>query len=514
MNRILRDSLARGLQLWRGWSNAAISRDMDENLDLFSRLFLLFQRDNRNFTFFFQFQNLLASVSMKLGRISVGPVKLARNGIDDLLSSVDGGKHDYDWLLTPPKTPLFSSSYTSEPPPTLLAPRSSSLVRSVFTTKTSRLSMTHSENNYSSRPTRSSSVTRPSISTMHYTTYSSSSNRSSSILNTSSASVTSSSRPSTPTTRSSTRPSTPSARPLSSVSQNSRPSTTSSRPQVSASLSSASRPNSWPSTPTRRTQTTAPGPAPVVARSASFRTTLPDRPISAGRSRPGFAVMVRGNSETSGPVNPPRRQSSPIVSRGRLTEFPGRGRLHTNGHDVGAPELQKTPPVLEPTVRRPTKPTTTSESTGFGRIISKKSLDMALRHMDIQNGTGNVHSLSGTTLFPQSIRSNLKRQPIRVLDALSSLSNNGAPPSSSSGGISENGICIDKSLDNEAEEGDGRLSAKLSEMDIYESSRYDAILLKEDLKNTSWLHNVDDKSDQGITIDHRFEPLREPFGVL
>ncbi|XP_010244562.1 PREDICTED: mucin-5AC isoform X2 [Nelumbo nucifera] len=467
---------------------------------------------------------------------------------------------------------------TSESPPTLLAPRSSSLVRSVSTTKTSRLSMTHSENNYSSRPTRSGSVTRPSISTMHYTTYSSSSNRSSSILNTSSASVTSSSRPSTPTTRSTTRPSTPSARPLSSrpstptrshpgpnissvdkprVSQNSRPSTSSSRPQVSANLSSASRPNSRPSTPTRRTQTAAPGPAPVVARSASvgrvlpngrstapasrgsspgprarpspqpidlpdfphdtppnLRTTLPDRPISAGRSRPSVAVTVRGNLETSGPVNPPRRQSSPIVSRGRLAELSGRGRLHTNGHDVEAPELQKTPPVLEPTVRRLTKPTTTSESTGFGRTISKKSLDMALRHMDIRNGTGSVRSLSGTTLFPQSIRSNLKSQPIRVLDASSFLSSNGAPPASSNGGISENGNCIDKSLHNEAEEGDGRLSAKLSQMDIYESSRYDAILLKEDLKNTNWLHNVDDKSDKGITFDHRFEPLPEPFGLL
>ena len=37
-------------------------------------------------------------MSLKLGKISVGSVKLpARNGLDDLLASSDGGKNDYDW---------------------------------------------------------------------------------------------------------------------------------------------------------------------------------------------------------------------------------------------------------------------------------------------------------------------------------------------------------------------------------------------------------------------------------
>jgi len=39
---------------------------------------------------------LLVTVSVKLGRLSVGSAKLVRSGIDDLLSS-EGGKHDYDW---------------------------------------------------------------------------------------------------------------------------------------------------------------------------------------------------------------------------------------------------------------------------------------------------------------------------------------------------------------------------------------------------------------------------------
>ena len=37
------------------------------------------------------------TVSVKLGRLSIGSAKVSRSGIDDLLSSTEGGKHDYDW---------------------------------------------------------------------------------------------------------------------------------------------------------------------------------------------------------------------------------------------------------------------------------------------------------------------------------------------------------------------------------------------------------------------------------
>lgn len=36
-------------------------------------------------------------VSVKLGRLSIGTAKPVKSGIDDLLSSTEGGKHDYDW---------------------------------------------------------------------------------------------------------------------------------------------------------------------------------------------------------------------------------------------------------------------------------------------------------------------------------------------------------------------------------------------------------------------------------
>ncbi|XWS35433.1 hypothetical protein CRYUN_Cryun21dG0125600 [Craigia yunnanensis] len=544
-------------------------RGLDENLDIFSK-------NLRSLSVASSDESSDASV--KLGRLSLGSAKVGKVGLDDLLSSTDGGKHDYDWLLTPPGTPLFPSSEGSKSQSTSLAPRSNTKVRSVSTTKASRLSVSQSESNHSSRPTRSSSVTRPSVSSS-YSTYSS--NRGTSILNTSSASVSSYTRPSSPITRSpstartstpsarstSSRPSTPSkvcpsptrsyidkSRPL----QSSRPSTPTSREQIPTNLNStAVRSNSRPSTPTRRnpmpslssaagaspsagriisnarsaapsSRPSSPGPRvrpprqPVVLPDfpldtpPNLRTTLPDRPISAGRSRPGGSVTMKANQDTSSSVNIPRRHSSPIVTRGRLTESPGRTRVHSNGHASDIHESRKTSHVSDLAMRKPVKSsTTTADSTGFGRTISKKSLDMAIRHMDIRNGTGSIRSLSSTTLFPQSIRSaTAKTQSLHSSSASNSVNSNGSPGSLKNGDFSENGNSISRSAENGSDSHDVRYSAKLSELDIYESSRYDAILLKEDLKNTNWLHSIDDKSDQGSLFDNGFEPLPEPFGLL
>lgn len=39
------------------------------------------------------------AVSVKFGRLSVGlgSTKQGKNGLEDLLLSTEGGKHDYDW---------------------------------------------------------------------------------------------------------------------------------------------------------------------------------------------------------------------------------------------------------------------------------------------------------------------------------------------------------------------------------------------------------------------------------
>ncbi|KAI3869186.1 hypothetical protein MKW92_022478 [Papaver armeniacum] len=581
----------------------------DENLDLFSRnrrIFNSYSSDESDSSS----SAAAAAVSMKLGRLSVASVKLSRSGIDDLFDNNnssnhdDGevGKHDYDWLLTPPGTPLVSSSDANEPRSAAAGPRRTASVRSASTTKASRLSVSQPENNYGSRPARSSSVTRSSISTTNYTSYSA--NKSpSSILNTSSQSVTSISRPSTPGSRSSlpptsarpspptSRPSTPGARtsrpstpsrsrttttttPVAKpqTPQNSRPSTPTSRTQISTNTTSlTARSNSRPSTPTRRN--TAPGPPQVRGRSASvgppltnsrsssvasrgtspaprtrtmhqpivppdfpldtppnLRTTMPDRPVSAGRSRPGAGLAASRKSEASGPVNPPnplRRQSaSPVTTRGRLSEPSTRGRSQVNGnHNVNAVDNQKVSPSSDAVTRRPLKPATPTDSTGFGRTISKKSIDMALRHMDIRTGsTGGGRSLSGISVFPQSVRSGMAKGGVglqrgtRVLDSYPPRSTNSnnvrTPGHSNAPSMSDNGSvsCLDMSQDGETEEIASRFTGKLSEPDIFDSSRYDMLLLKEDLKNTNWLQTMDDKSD---LFDHQpFEPLPEPFDPL
>ncbi|KAK1437181.1 hypothetical protein QVD17_02968 [Tagetes erecta] len=519
-----------------------------------------------------------SDLQVRLARLSVGSAKPAKSILDDLLSANEGGKNDYDWLLTPPGTPLVASSDGKESQPPPVTARSKSSVRSSSINKTSRLSVAQSETGYpSTRPTRSGSATRSSISTTQYTNYS---NRNTNILNTSSASVSSYIRPSTPTNRSSTsaRPSTPSAtrttpsrgstpsrtHPSPAIvstdktrpSQTTRPVTPSSRPQTPGSLNSPTcRPVSRPSTPTRRTQTPSlspsttssgrglssnprtlgsgsrpgsrpsspsprvhPTPQPINLPDFSnetppnLRTTLPERPLSAGRSRSSAPATAKGSPEasnTSGSIT--RRPSSPVVTRGRVVDPTGSGRAHGNGHVVENLEPRRTSHLPESLTRKPIRSINSDSGTGFGRNISKKSLDMAIKHMDIRNGSS--RPLSGSTLFPQSIRSsNTRTQSGRmssVPGSIDGLANNGFRTENGNHG---NGYLWNRG---QPTEDLSPHSSKLSsEFDIYESSRYDAILLKEDLKSMSWLHSADDKIDEGSLFDNGFEPLPEPFGPL
>ncbi|KAG9137545.1 hypothetical protein Leryth_018846 [Lithospermum erythrorhizon] len=414
-------------------------------------------------------------VSVKLGRLSLGSARGVKSPLDDLLTSIDSGKHDYDWLLTPPETPMCPSSDGNDYLQAAAPPRSSSSVRTVSTTKSSRLSNSQSESNQTGRLSRSNSLTRQSASSFQYSSYS---NKSTNILNTSSASVSSyirpstpsrsssTARPSTPTSRStSSRPSTPSrARPAPSTSsidrsrpsQTSRSSTPSSRPQISAAnLSSQGvRSTSRPSTPTRRnsaplisqvsgsstsinrassnvrnvpsvSRPSSPGPRarsvpqPIVLPDFSLdtppnlRTTLPDRPLSAGRSRPGAAVNAKSTLDAPSVSNPPRRQPSPIGTRGRSAEPSARNRI-SSGHPSHVSESHRTSHVSDSSSRKPLKAST--DSTGFGRTISKRSLDMAIRHMDIKNGANGVRGIPGSNLFPQSVRSaSMKSQATHTL---------------------------------------------------------------------------------------------------
>ncbi|RAL39216.1 hypothetical protein DM860_002749 [Cuscuta australis] len=566
MNFPLASHHRRGLSL-NGASNCEAS---DDSLDLFSK--------SRRSLSAASSDDSDGTVPVKLGRLSVGSVIVGKNGSDDLLSSSEEGKHDYDWLLTPPGTPLPSSN-VNEPQPAhvALASRSRPLARSVSASKPSRLSVSHSENSSQpARRTRSSSVTRPSISSSQYNNYSNKS--SNNILNTSSASVSSYIRQSTPTrSSSSARPSTTTtSRPIlsrpstpprghpslstgSRPSQSSRPSTPTSRPQITSSMSSSAprSTTSRPSTPTRRnsfpsvlptsssgrtvsngrnvgsvsrpssparstasvSRPSSPGPPirrtpqPIVLPDFSLetpsnlRTSLPDRPLSVGRSRPGAPLSGKGAMDIPNAGNPPRRQPSPS----------GRVRVVGNGHSSDASDSGRVSHGSKLPQRKSVR--TPTESVGFGGTISKKSLDVAIRHMDIRNGPNGARAISGSTLFPPSIRSNgtKKQQQQQVHGSSSPASLSGSMNSNNSEPILEKGSCNNgRPLENRSEEEERheRSSlARVTDADVYESCRYDMLLLKEDVKNTNWLHSIDDKSEATM-FDNGFEPLPEPFDPL
>ncbi|KAL0916158.1 hypothetical protein M5K25_013647 [Dendrobium thyrsiflorum] len=553
---------------------SAIAAEGEEGLDLFLR--------RRSATLV----GSLGESGVQNGSIknlSVGSTIKGNIRTDDFLDA-EMGKHDYDWLLTPPGTPIYPSSDSSENQLSSTGKKNPSTAKSTSTSRASRLSASQSEHGHSTRPIRSSSVNRPSI----YCTHSNSLfNHRTSSLNSSTVSVTSRpttpSRPSTPGNRSGsassarasavsrpvqarstnpskTRPSLTSPGEKTRPSQNSRSSTPNGRlqlPSISGtnvnSYSSVVRSTSRPSTPTRRPNT--PGisssPANNVGRSPSasrlpasrnsapcsrpsspglhprtpvmpfdipdfphdtppnLRTKLPERPNSASRPRPGMALIARASSNSEAPASAVsgRRHSLPVVTRSKLPENSMKVRSTKNDHDAVLLEIQK-PIAPDPVVRRASKASLT-ESTGFGRTISKMSLDMALRHMDIRQSMGGIRANS---IFPHSIRSGNapKSRPARGSEPIFPVTNDEplSETRSCSGIVLETAVFAEKQMSKDC------VIAKESDFDLYGSSRYDAMLLKEDLKNTNWLHSVEDKSDQSPEFDHRFEPPPEPFSPL
>ncbi|XP_010486450.1 PREDICTED: mucin-5AC [Camelina sativa] len=175
----------------------------------------------------------------------------------------------------------------------------------------------------------------------------------------------------------------------------------------------------------------------------NLRTTLSDRPVSASRGRPGVASapgsrsgsIERGGGPTSGSVSHARRQScSPSRGRapigntnGSVTGVRGRAKANNGGSDSLSPvamgnkmvervvNMRKLgPPRLTESGGRGTgKSNSAFNSLGYGRNLSKSSIDMALRHMDIRRGmTGNLRPL--VTKVPASSMYSVRSRPTSV----------------------------------------------------------------------------------------------------
>ncbi|MED6192285.1 hypothetical protein PIB30_008810 [Stylosanthes scabra] len=527
-------------------SSSVIMKDRDEELALF--LEMRKREKERNDSLLRASDELHADASLGLNpgtsplfNIPLAtPAPVRKTGADDFLNS-ENDKNDYDWLLTPPGTPLFPSlemetqktvmSQLGAPTsrPTLAnslsepsgrsslvskqlasstglssssgitrRPSSSSGPGSRPATPTGRPTLTTVSKPRSSTPTSRATLSSARTAVSTNKTISSTAkpvvSLTKSMISTSKTTVpatkpTIPSRSSTPLSRSTARSSTPTSRPTIPSSRSTsrastptrRPSTPSSAPSISApsiKTSSISKPApaaskqqapSRGTSPTVRSRPWNPSEMPGFSLDAppNLRTSLPERPLSATRGRPG-APSSWSSSVEPAPSGRPRRQScSP--SRGRSSggshptgsSMPAVSRGYSKANDnvnpivIGTKMVERVinmrklaPPRLDdknsPHSNLSGK-SSSPDSSGFGRTLSKKSLDMAIRHMDIrQRVPGNLRPLM--TNIPASSMYSVRTGAQRSR----TVSVSGSPHATSSNAgsevsVNQNGHCLDSS---------------------------------------------------------------------
>ncbi|CAN1748654.1 hypothetical protein LINPERHAP1_LOCUS3460 [Linum perenne] len=436
-------------------------------------------------------------------------------GGDDFLNS-DSDKNDYDWLITPPGTPLFPSLEmesqktvmsqigTPKARPTALKSRTESISGGSLSSRQSASSPgLNSSGSGIRRPSSSGGPGSRPATPAGRSTLTTASKPSRSSTPTSRASL-SSSKPTGSTIRSSTpvrstaRSSTPTARPSIPPQSKSasrpatptrRPSTPSSAPSMTAPpiKSSLSIPKSGPtvsrnpvpsrgSSPAPKSRPWNPSDMPGYSLDAppNLRTSLPDRPLSASRGRPGAPISRSSSIE---PVSNGRiRRQSCSPSRGRAPHggihssggsVPAVNRLHAKANDNVNPVTMGTKMVERVMNMRKLAPprqddkhsphgslsvkSSSPDSSGFGRTLSKKSLDMAIRHMDIRRSIpGNLRPLM--TNIPASSMYSVRSGPARsrtisVSDSpIATSSNASSELSVNNNGISFDGIGLEDEI--------------------------------------------------------------------
>lgn len=446
------------------------------------------------------------------------PMPTRKTRADEFLNS-ENDKSDYDWLISPPGTPVFHSMEKdsqktvlgqieiSNARPTVLIPKQAKIqaepaLRSSVAPKQPTLpSGQNSSSNGNRRPSSSGgrtsatpraatptgrpalpSTTKPSRSSTPYSRATLPSTKA----------VAPAVRSSTPT-RSTARSSTPTARPSfpasKSTSRTVTPNRRSSTPSRAASYVSAapgrssSAPRSGPmisknpvssrgSSPTVKSKSWKPSEMPGFSLDAppNLRTSLPDRPASASRSRPGAPSTARPSSSNSVSDGKPRQQSQ-STSKGRASHgsaycnwnaIQAKNRSLVNDSDTVSPvvigtkmvervvNMRKLAPPKQDDIRsthdNQGSKSLSADSSGFGRTLSKKSLDMAMRHMDIRRSIPGklrplVTNIPASSMY--SVRSGAtKSSTVSVTDSpLATSSNASSEPSVKN----SRSICLDGS---------------------------------------------------------------------
>ncbi|XP_028770461.1 mucin-5AC [Neltuma alba] len=238
-------------------------------------------------------------------------------------------------------------------------------------------------------------------------------------------------RSSTPTgTRATARASTPTSRPSLTAPKTTRRSSTPtlrsstpsnangvSAPASRSSSASKARPaqaknpvQSRGSSPSAKSRPWEPSQMPGFSLDAppNLKTSLPERPTSVSRTRPGPPNSRTSSLEAAGSIDGKSKRQSVTPSRGRAstgvaqsnhssTQALNRSRFIDGDNDspvvVGSKMVERVvnmrklgPPKHEDrhSAHSSSGKSSLSESSGFGRTLSKKSLDMAMRHMDIR----------------------------------------------------------------------------------------------------------------------------------
>ncbi|KAH8484928.1 hypothetical protein H0E87_026623 [Populus deltoides] len=263
-----------------------------------------------------------------------------------------------------------------------------------------------------------------------------------------------------PASASRDRPGGPSARPASATRD--RPGGPSARP-ASASRERPGGPSARPASASRE----RPGdPSALQASASRERPGGPSaRPASASRGRPG-GPSARSSSSDAGFNGRPRQQScSPSRGKASRMSIPTKSRTQTNGGDDVNPVQMGTKMVERVVNMRKLVPpkqdgshsslsnsagkSSSLDSTGFGRTLSKKSLDMALRHMDIRRSiSGNLRPLMtnipASSMYSVRSGGSSKGRTVSVLDSpLATSSNASSEPSVNNNSYFADGIEIE-----------------------------------------------------------------------
>nr|XP_043620848.1 zonadhesin-like [Erigeron canadensis] len=239
------------------------------------------------------------------------------------------------------------------------------------------------------------------------------------------------SRSSTPTnrpsvvaaTKSASRSSTPTARPsIVSISKStSRSSTPTARPSNSSGLLNTSV-NGSSSSSAVKARAPSRGSSPSVKsrpsknlpeKLESTKKSMPERSASSSKERPSVPTVKSNATEINVKAIPKRTSYSPSrghISNGSVKSGVTRSRGYSNGNDDVNPVLMGTKMVERVVNMRKLAPprqdhisiqnntagklSVSQDNSGFGRSLSKKSLDMALRHLDIRRSMpGNMRAM-------------------------------------------------------------------------------------------------------------------------